>query len=48
MNKINFVLVLLLIISSCNQDNNKDKGVKSRNKMGLKTIQEVQKHLKQY
>ncbi|AHH13142.1 Lipoprotein (plasmid) [Borrelia hermsii YBT] len=33
MKKINFVLIiLLLLISSCGQDNNKDKGIKSRSK----------------
>ncbi|ABF82191.1 Mlp family lipoprotein [Borrelia hermsii] len=43
MSKINFILVLLLLISSCNQDNNKDKKIKSRNKRDLETTQKVQK-----
>ncbi|UPA10082.1 Mlp family lipoprotein (plasmid) [Borrelia nietonii YOR] len=43
MNKINFILVLLLLINSCNQNNNKDKEIKSKNKRDLKATQEVQK-----
>ncbi|AHH04277.1 Mlp lipoprotein family protein (plasmid) [Borrelia nietonii YOR] len=45
MSKINFVLVLLLLISSCGQDTNKDKGIKSRSKRDdlREQAQEVQK-----
>ncbi|AHH14405.1 Mlp family lipoprotein [Borrelia hermsii] len=44
MSKINFILVLLLLISNCGQDNNKDKEIKSRNKRNSgEATQEVQK-----
>ncbi|ETZ17816.1 Lipoprotein [Borrelia duttonii CR2A] len=33
---INFTLILLLLMNSCEQDNNTNKAIKSRNKRNLK------------
>ncbi|WP_318250839.1 hypothetical protein [Borrelia duttonii] len=33
---INFTLILLLLMNSCEQDNNINKAIKSRNKRNLK------------
>ncbi|ETZ17431.1 Mlp lipoprotein family protein [Borrelia duttonii CR2A] len=39
----NFTLILLLLMSSCEQDNNTNKGIKSRNKRDLEQQVEAQK-----
>ncbi|WP_024654322.1 Mlp family lipoprotein, partial [Borrelia hispanica] len=39
----NFTLILLLLMSSCKQDNNTNKGIKSRNKRDLEQQVEAQK-----
>ncbi|ACH95195.1 Mlp family lipoprotein (plasmid) [Borrelia recurrentis] len=40
---INFTLILLLLMSSCEQDNNTNKGIKSSNKRDLEQQVEAQK-----
>ncbi|WP_024654535.1 Mlp family lipoprotein [Borrelia hispanica] len=39
----NFTLILLLLMNSCEQDNNTNKGIKSRNKRDLEQQVEAQK-----
>ncbi|WP_143705862.1 Mlp family lipoprotein [Borrelia duttonii] len=39
----NFTLILLLLMSSCEQDNNTNKGIKSRNKRDLEQQVEAKK-----
>ncbi|WP_024655120.1 Mlp family lipoprotein [Borrelia hispanica] len=39
----NFTLILLLLMSSCEQDNNTNKGIKGRNKRDLEQQVEAQK-----
>ncbi|ACH93977.1 MlpL-like protein, lipoprotein (plasmid) [Borrelia duttonii Ly] len=39
----NFTLILLLLMSSCDQENNTNKGIKSRNKRDLEQQVEAQK-----
>ncbi|WP_041177061.1 Mlp family lipoprotein, partial [Borrelia crocidurae] len=39
----NFTLILLILMSSCEQDNNTNKEIKSRNKIDLEQQVEAQK-----
>ncbi|WP_318250867.1 hypothetical protein [Borrelia duttonii] len=39
----NFTLILLLLMSSCDQENNTNKGIKSSNKRDLEQQVEAQK-----